>query len=189
LDGASLIEALEGRMSDDVMPYAGVPLRGEKVSIPTPSLAPVDVTIRDMAAVGRDWIGSAIVAGKAALAEGTRRAPALGPGLAVCGAIALWAAPALLLSRYQPAQLFDALVRVSLKPSGSELLTLSLVLTYFVLTGLALGTVTTFAHRRASRIILRLAVTPLVIGSILATLIVAVPFFFGTLVLCFPQLV
>jgi hypothetical protein len=176
-------------MSDDVMPYAAMSLRGEKVSIATPRLAPVDVTIRDMAAVGRDLMGVATVAGKTAIVEGASWVPALGPGLALSGAVALWAAPALLLSRYQPEQLFDALVRVSLKPSGSQLLTLSLVLVYFVLTGLALGTATGFPQRKARRLLLRLSVAPLVLCSMLATLIVAVPFFFGALVLCFPHLV
>jgi hypothetical protein len=176
-------------MSDDVMPYAGMSLRGEKVSIATPPLAPVDVTIRDMAAVGRDWIGAATVLGKRAVLEGARWVPALGPGLALCGAIVLWAAPALLLSRYQPEQLFDALVLVSLRPSAEQLLTLALVLLYVVLTGLALGTMTSFPRRRTCRLLLRVVVAPLVVCSMLATLIVAVPFFFGALVLCFPHLV
>jgi hypothetical protein len=176
-------------MSDDVMPYGGMSLHGEKVSIATPRLAPVDVTIRDMAAVGRDWMATATVAGKMVVAERARWVPELGPGLALCGAVALWAAPALLLSRYQPEQLFDALVRVSLRPSGDQLLTLSLVLIYFVLTGLALGTVTGFPRPRARRLLLRAFIAPLVLCSMLATLIVAVPFFFGALVLCFPHLV
>lgn len=182
-------------MSDDVMPYAGR-LRGEKVSIATPTLAPVDVTIRDIAAAGRDiaaagrdWMGSAVVTGQALIGEGARWVPSLRPTLALCGAIALWVAPALLLSRYQPEQLFDALVRVSLKPSGSQLLTLALVLVYFVLTGLMLGTVTAFPRRRAPRLLLRFAIAPLVIASMFASLIAAVPLFFGVFVFCFPQLV
>ncbi len=176
-------------MSDEVMPYARMSLRGEKVSIATPRLAPVDVTIRDVAAAGRDWMDSAATAGKTAIQEAGRWVPALRPGLALCGAIALWAAPALLLSRYQPEQVFDALVRVSLKPSGEQLLTLSLVLIYLVLTGLALGNVTGFPRHRAGRLVLQVAVAPFLLCSLLGTLIVAVPFFFGALVLCFPNLV
>lgn len=176
-------------MSDEVMPYAGMRLRGEKVSIATPRLAPVDVTLRDMAAVGRDWVDAAAIAGKRAMVEGTRRAPRLWPGFALSGAVVLWAAPVLLLSRYQPEQLFNALVHVSLRPSTGQLIILSLVLTYLVLTGLALGAVTDLPNRRGPRLLLRLSVAPLVLCSMLATLIVAVPFFFGALVLCFPHLV
>lgn len=187
-------------MSDDVMPYAGLPLRGEKVSIASPRLAPVDVTIRDMAATGRETIRDMTATGRdligvgreligAAVVEGERWVPAIWPGLALCGALALWAAPALLFTRYQLGQLFEALVRVSLKPSASDLLTLSLVLIYLVLTGLMLGRVAASPRHRASRLLLRCAIAPFVAFSMVAILVAAVPLFFGAVVFCFPQLV
>ena len=169
-------------MSDDVVHYSGVLLRGEKISIGSPTPAPTSLSVRDAAAAGRDFIG--IVTTSLA-----RLAPAFWPAVSVCGVVALWGAPALLLSRHSPAQLFDALVRVALKPTGGELLTLFLVLTYLVLTGLMLGKVAPIPRRKSLRVLLRLAIAPLVTLSLVATLTAAVPLLFGALVMCFPGLV
>jgi len=176
-------------MSDDVMSSRRFPLHGEKVSVATPSLTPADVTLQDVAAAGRELMEAAVVVGQRALAERRQWLPVVRPAMAFAGVVALWAAPVLLLSRYQPEQLFDALVRVSLRPSASDLLTLSLVVTYFVLTGLMLGRVTCLAQGSRPRVLLRCAVAPFVVVSAVATLIAAVPLFFGALVFCFPQLV
>ncbi|MGH7125859.1 MAG: hypothetical protein ACREFI_15910, partial [Stellaceae bacterium] len=88
-------------MSDDVVPYAGLRLRGEKLSIGSPSPASADVSVRDLAAACREAIGTATIVT-------ARVVPGLLPAVSFCGVIALWVAPARLLSRYPPGQLLDA---------------------------------------------------------------------------------
>jgi ABC-type antimicrobial peptide transport system permease subunit len=107
----------------------------------------------------------------------------------VCGAVALWFAPALILSRYPPVQMLDALAHAAMKPTGGELLTLALALAYVVLTGLLLGKVAGIPRRKESRALLRLAVASMVTLSLVATFIASVPLFFGALVMCFPSLI
>jgi hypothetical protein len=167
-------------MSDEAIPYADPPLRGEKVSIGSP--APADLSMGATAAAGHEFI-------RMAVAVVARAAPALWPAVSLCGAVALWSAPALLLSRYAPDDLFDALVRVSLRPTGGELLTLFLVLMYIILTGLMIGGTMALPRRKAVRVLIRLAAAPMVILSMLATFFTAVPLFFGALIFCFPGLV
>ncbi len=110
------------------------------------------------------------------------------PAVSLWGVVALWAVPFLMLSRYQPDQLLVALAHVSLKPTGGELLTLALMLSYVVLTGLMLGMVAGLPRRKTSRVVLRIAFAPLVTFSLFATLTTAVPLFLGTLIMWFPGL-
>ncbi len=119
------------------------------------------------------------------------RSPAsinLWPAISLCGVVLLWGAPALLLSRYQPDQLLDALTHLSLKPTGGELLTLSFVLIYIMLMGFMLSMATRLPRRKASRVLLRLVVAPLLILSLVSTFIAAVSLFFGVMIMCFPSL-
>ncbi len=169
-------------MSDDVMPYAGLPLRGEKVSIGSPSPVSASQSLYAATAASREFFRATTpVVGQAA--------STLRPAVSLCGTLALWIAPALLLSRYTPEQLFDALVRVSLKPTGSALLTLLLALAYVVLTGLLLGRATVIPRAKAARVLIPLAVAPLVMLSLIVAFIGVVPLCFGALVMCFPNLV
>ncbi len=171
-------------MSDDVIPYTDLPLRGEKVSIASPSLSATDISGRDAAAAGFDFLR------RLASAIAKRPAPAFWPAVSLCGALILWSAPALLLARYQPEQLFDALVRASTKPTATDLLSLSLVLLYVVMTGLLLGEA--MGHlplRGAPRVLLRLAMVPLFALSLATTMVLAVPLFLGTVICCFPNLI
>lgn len=169
-------------MSDDVIPYSGVLLRGEKISIGSPSPVSTSHTVRAVAAAGRYFMATATT-------TVARATPALWPAASVCGVVALWVAPALLLCRYAPEELFGTLVRVALKPTGGELLTLFSMVVYLALTGVMLGKVPVVTRRKSLRVLLRLAIAPLVTLSLAATLIAAVPLFFGALVMSFPGLV
>ena len=169
-------------MSDDVMRYADLPLRGEKVSIGSPSTTSASQSLQAAATASRKLL-------RAATPVITQATPALWPALSCAGALALWIPPALLLPRYQPDQVLDALARVALKPTGVGLLMLSLALAYVVLTGLASAWVTGIPRRRGVRVLLRLAAVPLVTASLVATLVVAMPLFFGALHFCIPSLI
>ena len=133
-------------MSDYLMPYADLPLRGEKVS---------SQSVGATTAASRDFIRTAVPVV-------SRAASTLWPVISVCGVVVLSAGPALLLFRYSSDQLFDALVHVSLEPTIGELLGLSLVLAYLVLTGLMLSRITGRPRRKAFRVLLGLAAAPLV---------------------------
>jgi hypothetical protein len=165
-------------MSDDVIPHAG--LRGEKLSIDSPYNIPAEISAWEAAAAGLDLLRRAV----------ERQVRAFASALSMCAALALWSAPALLLFRYTPEQLLDGLVRVAVKPTAIELLTVSAVLLYFVITGLLLGAATAPQLRRHGvfRMLLRLAVAPLIGLSLGATIVVALPLFIGTLIKCFPDL-
>ena len=169
-------------MGQDVMSYGGLSLRGEKVSIGSPPPAALSRSVRTAAAAGRDFIQTAIPVM-------ARAASRLWPAVALCGVVALSIAPALLLFRYPLDELTNALAHVALKPTLGQLLTLSMAVAYAVLTGLMLGTVTGIPRRKAWRMLLRLAVAPLVTLSLVATFVAAVPLFFGAVIMCFPGLV
>jgi len=169
-------------MGQGVMRYADLSLRGEKVSISPPSPASLSQSLRAATAAGRDFI-------RTATPVMARAVSTLWPAVAFCGVVALWAAPALLLSRYPVDELSSALARAALNPTSGQLLTLSLVVAYVVLTGLMLGTVTGVPRRKPWRVLLRLAVAPLVTLSLVATFIAAVPLFLGAVIMCFPNLV
>jgi hypothetical protein len=161
-------------MSDNALP-----LRGEKVSMVSPSLSGVGA-----------WDGAAHSAlGLVKAAAGPRAAP-IWAALSLCGAIGSWSAPALLLHRYRLDQLLDALVRSSVGGSGGDLLALSLLLAYVVASGLLVGSATARLGRRLgwSRVALHLATAPLIVLSLAATMAVAIPLFTGVLIHCFPSL-
>lgn len=154
-------------------------LQGEKLSIASP--------YRDAPAISAPG-----VAARLDLLRRTvkRRAGAFTGLLSLCGALGLWSAPALLLYRHTPEQLLDGLIGISVKPITSELIALSALLLYLVATGLLLGAATAplLPRLRVLRMLLRLAVAPLVGLSLLATMLVAMPLFLGMLIKCFPDL-
>ena len=161
-------------MSDNALP-----LRGEKVSMVSPSLSGVGV-----------WDGAAPSAlGLVKTAAGPR-APAIWAPLFLCGALASWAAPALLLHRYRADQLLDALIGSPVRASEGELLALSFLLAYLVASGLLVGWATARLARRLgrSRLVLHLATAPLIVLSLVATMAVAIALFTGVLIRCFPSL-
>ncbi|HEV3177098.1 MAG TPA: hypothetical protein VGZ72_13990 [Stellaceae bacterium] len=166
-------------MSEDVIRYSALPLTGDKVSIASPSVAVGNASLEATHAgltLFRALIGCAALACEGAAS--------------LCGAVCLWAAPALLLYRYGPDQILDALARAPLRGTPRNLLVLFATLAYFVATGLMVGSVTARLASRLGRqrVVLRVAVAPLIFLSLAATAITAVPFFLGVLVLCFPSL-
>ncbi len=81
-------------------------------------------------------------------------------------------------------------MRASIKPAATDLLTLSLVLLYVVMSGLLLGeAMRHLPLRGAPRVLLRLAMVPLFALSLASTMVLAVPLFLGTVIWCFPNLI
>ena len=166
-------------MSDQSIGYAGFPLKGEKVSIASPSTGSRSVP-QAVANAGIHLL-------KWMVANGTATPWA---GGFLCVAIVLWGGPALLLYRYSPEQLFDLLTMTPVRGSGGDLLALLAALSYFVASGLSLGLAVAHVGRPSSlmRVALRIAVTPLIFLSLAATMTTAVPVFLGLLLRCFPSL-
>jgi hypothetical protein len=166
-------------MSDQSVSYAELPLKGEKVSIASPSIAPGSASLA-AANISVDLLKWVVESGAVA---------PWGVG-SLCVAVALWAAPALLLYRYSPDQLFDLLTITPVRGSGGDLLTLLAALGYFVASGLLLGRAVARLGRPRSlmRVVLRTASAPLILLSLAATMTTAVPFFLGLLLRFFPTL-
>ena len=166
-------------MSDQSVSYAQLSLKGEKVSIASPSIAPgsTSLTAANASIALLKWM----------VANGTIVPWGVG---SLCVAVALWAAPALLLYRYSPDQLFDFLTITPVRGSGGDLLTLLAALCYFVASGLLLGRAVACLGRPWSlmRGVLRTAIAPLILLSLAATMTTAVPFFLGLLLRFFPTL-
>jgi hypothetical protein len=165
-------------MSNQSISYAELPLKGEKVSIASPFIAPGGASL----AAANASIG--LLKGMIANA-----AAPWGVG-SLCVAVASWAAPALLLYRYSPEQLFDLLTMTPVRGSDGDLLTLLAALSYFVASGLSLGRAVARIGRPWSlmRVLLRIAIAPLIFLSLAATMTTAVPFFLGLLLWFFPTL-
>jgi hypothetical protein len=161
-------------MSDNALP-----LRGEKVSMVSPSLSG-----------GGAWDGTVHSAPGLVKAAAGPRAAAIWAALSLCGALASWAAPALLLHRYRADQLLDALIGSPVRASEGDLLALSLLLAYVVASGLLVGWATARLARRLGRsgVVLCLAMAPLIVLSLAATMAVAVALFTGVFIRCFPSL-
>ena len=166
-------------MSDQSISYAELPLKGEKVSIASNSIAPGRVPLA-AANTSVDLL-------KWMVPNGTAVPWAVG---FLCVAVVLWAAPALLLYRYSPEQLFDLLATTPVRASDRDLLALLAVVSYFLASGLALGWAIARLDRpwRPMRVVLRIAIAPLIFLSLLATMATAVPFFLGLLLRFFPSL-
>ena len=166
-------------MSDQSVGYAELPLKGEEVSIASPSIAPGSASL----AAANASIGLL----KWMIANGATAPWGIGP---LCFAVASWAAPALLLYRYSPDQLFDVLTMTPVRGSGGDLLTLLAALSYFVASGLSLGWAVASLGRPGSlmRVVLRIVIAPLILLSLAATMTTAVPFFLGLLLRFFPSL-
>jgi len=166
-------------MSDQSVSYAQLSLKGEKVSIASPSIAPGSASLAAAnASIGLfKWI----------IANGATAPWGVG---SLCVAVASWVAPALLLYRYSPEQLFDLLTITPVRGSGGDLLTLLAALSYFVASGLSLGWAVARLGRPWSlmRVLLRIAIAPLILLSLAATMTAAVPFFLGLLLRFFPSL-
>jgi hypothetical protein len=111
--------------------------------------------------------------------------------VSLCGAVCSWGAPALLLYRYSGGQLLHALIQSSVEGTDRELLTLSLLLSYLIASGLLVGSATARLARRLgrSRAALHLAIAPLIVLSLAATTAVAIALFIGVLIRCFPFLI
>jgi hypothetical protein len=156
-----------------------LPLRGEKVSMVSPSLSG-----------GGAWDGAVHSALGLVKAAAGPRAAAIWAALSLCGALASWAAPALLLHRYRADRLLDALIGSPVRASEGDLLALSLLLAYVVASGLLVGWATARLARRLGRsgVVLRLATAPLIVLSLAATMAVAIALFTGVLIRCFPSL-
>jgi hypothetical protein len=161
-------------MSDNALPF-----RGDKVSMASPPLSG-----------GGAWGGAAHSALALVKAAADPRAPGIWTALFLCGAVVSWGAPALLLHRYRAEELLDTLVRSSVGGSGGDLLALSLLLAYLVASGLLVATATARLARRLgrSRVVLHLAAAPLILLSLAATMVIAIPLFIGVLIRCFPAL-
>jgi len=166
-------------MSDQSVSYAQLSLKGEKVSIASPSIAPgsTSLTAANASIDLLKWV----------VANGAVAPWGVG---SLCVAVALWAAPALLLYRYSPDQLFDFLTITPVRGSGGDLLTLLAALCYFVASGLLLGRAVACLGRPWSlmRGVLRTAIAPLILLSLAATMTTAVPFFLGLLLWFSPSL-
>jgi len=165
-------------MSDQSVSYAQLSLKGEKVSIASPSIAPgsTSLTAANASIAFLKWMIA-----NAAVPWGVG---------SLCVAVASWAAPALLFYRYSPEQLFDLLTMTPVRGSGGDLLTLLAALSYFVASGLSLGRAAARLGRPWSllRVLLRIAIAPLIFLSLAATMTTAVPFFLGLLPRFFPTL-
>src|SRR5260370_20559433 len=166
-------------MSDQSVSYAELPLKGEKVSIASPSIAPGSASLA--AANASIGLFKWMIANAAAAPWGVG---------SLCVAAALWAAPAILLYRYSPDQLFDLLTITPVRRSGGDLLTLLAALGYFVASGLLLGRAVARLGRPWSltRVVLRTVIAPLILLSLAATMTTSVPFFLGLLLRFFSSL-
>ena len=163
-------------MTDDVADYRAWPLKGERVSIPSPHFA--------RAAVGHDAIVAAII-------DVVRtRTPRYWPLASFCGALALWSAPALLIDRYRSDDLLNALAKACLHPTGGDLLGLFAGLAYVVATGLPVAsTMERVAPRRGLyRALLGIGVAPVLVLSLIATFIGTLALGSAILLRCFPAL-
>ena len=158
---------------------AALPLTGEKLSMASPSFSGGSArnnAVRSALGLVRAMAGP--------------RARSIWAAVFLCGAICAWSAPALLLHWYRGEQLFDVLVRSSVRGSDGELVALSLLLACVIGSGLFLGSATARLARRLgrSRVVLHLAIAPLIALSLIATMGVAIPLFIGLLIRCMPSL-
>jgi|SRR5579872_3903159 len=162
-------------MTDDVADYRAWPLKGERVSIPSPHFARV--------AVGHDAIVAAIDVVRT-------RTPRYWPLASFCVALALWGAPALLIDRYRSDDLLNAVARACLHPTGGDLLSLFAGLAYVVATGLLVAsTMERIAPRRGLyRALSGIGVAPVLVLSLIATFIGTVALGSAILLRCFPAL-
>ena len=148
-------------------------LKGEKISIDSPSIAResayfdgLTTSLKNVTAV-------------------------LGGSLPVfCGAVALWAAPAILLVKVDPEKLLAALANAPLRATLSESLLLPFVIAYLVAAGLLLGWAADRLTPRSlwRRTMAHVVVAPMILLSLSATAVVSVPLFLGLIVQCFPSL-
>ena len=109
---------------------------------------------------------------------------------AFCGAVVLWAAPALLLTRVRPSELLIALANAPLSASVSHLLILLFPVAYLAATGVLLaGAVERLVPRsRWARVATRVVFAPMILLSLAATAALSVPVFLGFTIRCFPSL-
>ena len=158
---------------------AALPLRGEKLSMASPPFS------------GGSALNNATRSALGLVkAMAGPRARAIGTAVFWCGAICAWGAPALLLHWYRGDHIFDALLRSSVRGNDGELLALSVLLAYVIASGLLLGSATARLASRLgwSRVVLHLAVAPLIALSLIATMAAATPLFIGLLIRCVPSL-
>jgi hypothetical protein len=108
----------------------------------------------------------------------------------LCGAVALWAAPVLLLAKVGPDGLLAALANAPLRASLSDLLILLFAVAYLVVTGLLLGRAAERVAPRSRwrRVAARIVLAPMILLSLGATAAVSVPLFLGLIIRCFPSL-
>ena len=142
-----------------------------------------------------EGISSAASAGDGTYRGGLTISPknvtAMFGGLPVfCGAVALWAAPALLLTKVKPSELFGALANAPLSASVSDLLTLMFAVAYLVVTGLLLGRAADClaTGSRWGRMAARIVLAPMILLSLCATAALSVPAFLGLIIRSFPSL-
>ena len=174
-------------MNDDLASYPALALRGEKVSIASPSMTahypswhavdPALETVRTKIAT----IGTEIARGAD---------PITRPTLFFCLALLLWGAPALVLLRYSPNQLLHVLFGIWLNATTDDLLILLAAVAFFVGTGLLVGSATQRLARGLGRyrIALRVAIAPAILLSLLLTGFAGFLFFLGVLLRCCPSL-
>lgn len=167
-------------MPDDVVHYPGFPLRGEKVSVASPSFVRPEITIHGGIGASLQFIKSF-----------GERPSASGGVLLLCGAVAMWSAPGLVLFRYSPGQLFDAFAGAPLSGTADDLLKLLAASVYMIAAGLLVGAAAAHLASRLTRgrVAIYLVSAPLIFLSLIATMSTAIPFFLGVLCECFPQLV
>ena len=167
-------------MSDDVVHYPGFPLRGEKISIASPSITRPGITVEG--AIGR---------GLHVIKSFGERPSAFGAVFLLGGSVALWSAPALVLFQYSPAQILDVLAGAPLRTTTGDLPRLFAASVYIVTAGLLVGAAAAHIAPRLTRgrWVLYLASAPLIFVSLIATITTAIPFFLGVLCLCFPGLI
>jgi hypothetical protein len=159
-------------MSNDMVLDAP-PLKGETYSIASRAIA--------LESAYLDALGSGLRAVWAGIGGGL---PML------CGALALWAAPSLLLARFSPDELFVALANAPMRASSHSLLILALAMAYLVATGLLLGWAAerVAPQSRWRRAAARVAFAPMILLSLGLTAVVSVQLFLALVVRCFPSL-
>jgi len=172
-------------MNDDLASYPALALRGEKVLIASRSMT---TRYPNRHAVDPALVRTKIATIATEIARGAD--PIARPMLFLCVALLLWGAPALVLLRYSPNQLFHVLFGIWLNATNENLLMLLGAVAFFVGTGLLVGLATQRLARRLGRYrtALRVAIAPAILLSLLSTGFAGSLFFLGVLLRCFPSL-
>jgi len=103
----------------------------------------------------------------------------------------LWAAPALLLTRFGPASALNWLANVPLKGSLLDELCLAAASAYIMSTCLLLASVIDHSARQLlwRRGALRVVLVPMVLVSLAVVVATSLPLFFRVITVCFPSLI